>query len=170
MNKNTLSRRECQQEALREAKGAVLVRSAWLAIAAILLTPIIVACFGVLAPLWGLSIPLIVLSFVLLCLYIWHLSKSISTLVLVSRGEFSIMKDIVSRKVAGEAERYRRTAVNALYFSVYGRYVCKRTYFDLASEGDEFYVVVLNNKKKKIVACYPTALYACTDCGRDLKV
>lgn len=170
MNKNSLSRKKCQQEAFREAKGTVLIRSAWFAIAAILLTPMIVAGFGVLAPLWGLSIPLIVSSFVVLFLYAWHLAKSISALVLISRGEFSIMKDIVSRKVAGEAERYRQLAVNALYFSVYGRYVCKMTYFDLASEGDEFYVVILNNKKKKIVACYPTSLYNCTDCGHDLKV
>ena len=170
MNKTLLSRQECQQEALRKAKGTVLIRSAWLVIATILLAPMISAGFGVLAPLWGLSIPLIVLSFVLLFLFAWYLAKGVIGLISISRGEFSIMKDIVSRKVAGEAERYRRLPVNVLYFSVYGRYVCKKTYFDLASEGNEFYVVILNNKKKTIVACYPVSLYDCKECGHNLKV
>ena len=170
MNKNLLSRQECQQSALREAKGTVLIRSAFFFAAAVLLVPMIAVGFGVLAPVLFLSIPLVVLSFVLLFLFAWYLAKSVIALALISRGEFSIVKDIVSQKVAGEAERYRRSPVNVLYFSVYGRYVCKKTYFDLASEGDEFYVVILNNKKKTIVACYPVTLYDCKECGHNLKV
>ena len=66
---------------------------------------------------------------------------------LIARGGFSIALDTVSRLARGELPREGKGTVNVIYFTRYGRYEADRAAFDIASLGDEFYLVVLHNKK-----------------------
>ena len=126
----------------------------------------------------GRWIGLVIFSFPQVCM----LLRTIAVLRDISRmrkGEFSISVDKVKgigkgerryeRGIRGEIEAikdYRFTMsqyADYLHFWEYDRFSPSRTVFDMASVDDEFYVVVLNNKKEKPVLIYSLKMYECKD-------
>ena len=85
---------------------------------------------------------------------------------LVENGEFSIVKDTVSRLSRGEIIARNQTA-DVLYFKEYGRYIPSQTVFDLTTVGEEFYLVILHNKKQEITEAYHTLMYECKETEQD---
>ena len=86
----------------------------------------------------------------------------------VSRGDFAIVKDTVSRLEEYERVYFRlRNYESAVYFGKYGRYRTHGTVFDLATVGAEFYLVVLPGRKAEIAFAYPAEGYVCSDLSYD---
>ena len=80
---------------------------------------------------------------------------------MVERDEFSIVKDTVSRLSRGEPEG--RHTVDAIYFTLNGRYVPSKTTFDLSSVDDEFYLVILHTRRNELCFAFHTMMYECKD-------
>ena len=99
---------------------------------------------------------------ILLC----NLIKSIINLRLIIQDHFSIVKDTVHRMAKGEIPRNAsegRHLVDAIYFEKHGRYTTRGSIFEISSIGDEFYLVILHSKQKKIVLAFPSIMYDCKE-------
>ncbi len=102
------------------------------------------------------------LLFALCCLiapgfFIYNLIRDIMTLRLIERDGFFVVKDTVSRRSKGEPQG--KATVDVIYFSKYGRYIASGVTFDLASENDEFYLVMLDKKKPELTFAYHSMMY-----------
>lgn len=80
--------------------------------------------------------------------------------VLIGKGECQMDRNFVRGFMR---RNNRNNRVDAFYFSYYGRYAAvtleEKTLFELSECGEEFYLVVYNNRKEKPVAIYNSKLY-----------
>ena len=92
--------------------------------------------------------------------HLYYLIKSRSD---INNGKFTVVTDILSRKVKDETRRAgRRSRVeDVFYFYKYGRYVVTvsdGSSFDYSSEGDTFYLVFFGKSKTPFLA-YNSKVY-----------
>ncbi|MBQ9805288.1 MAG: hypothetical protein IJW49_02095 [Clostridia bacterium] len=106
-----------------------------------------------------LGILTLVLSVLPVAYWLYKLIRSIHTLYLLSHGGFSIVTDTASYLSRGEPSRIGRHTVDAIYFTTYGRYVAEGTAFEISSNGNEFYLVILHTRKPTIALAYHTKIY-----------
>lgn len=84
-----------------------------------------------------------------------YLIKALTERKKLKAGEFSI----VIRKMLYKREVIeRRTELHCLYFEDFKRVATGYTYYDLSSDGDEFYIVHYNGSKE-IQHIYPLSMY-----------
>ena len=168
--KNILTREEQQGKLLAYAKKKLLLTVGLLAAALILCIPL--ACLAVSLAASNpvlcavLSLPFAVLPVIFLCRAVLD-GLAVGR---VSRGDFAIVKDTVSRREEYERVyfRWRRYEnESAVYFGKYGRYRTHGTVFDLATVGAEFYLVLLPGRKEEIAFAYPAEGYVCSELSYD---
>jgi len=157
VTKNIISRASCKKNLMHSATAGLRLDAILLVLMLVLFIPLF--CLGV-----YLAKTLFVLGFVfaLCCLiapgfFIYNLIRDIMTVLLIARDGFFIVKDTVSGKSKGEPQG--RATVDVIYFSKYGRYIPSGTVFDLTSENDEFYLVILDKKKPELTAAYHSMMY-----------
>ena len=164
MTKENIYRHVIKEDLRHAFKGDVIFSSSRLGVMTLLFLPIIILAFHVAKqPMeWVISIGGVVLLMLPLVLFLAQLLLGIKMFRLVGRGGFSIVKDTVKGMSRGEVISRHSTA-DVLYFTKYGRFIPSQTTFDLSAVGDEFYLVVLGNKKKDICYAYHTKIYECDD-------
>lgn len=118
-----------------------------------------------------LGIAFIILCSVPLLIGIYKIILGITVIRLVGKNGFSIVKDTVCGLSKGEMpKRYAegRGSVDVIYFLNFGRYVASPSTFGLCSVGDEFYLVILHTKNKKIISAFHSMIYDYKDIKTDL--
>lgn len=170
--KNVLTREEQQGKLLEYAKKKLLLGIGLLAAALIICVPLACLALSLAAPnpvlCAVLPLPFAVLPVIFLCRAVLD-GLAVGR---VSRGDFAIVKDTVSRREEYERvyfrlRNYERNYESAVYFGKYGRYRTHGTVFDLATVGAEFYLVVLPGRKAEIAFAYPAEGYVCSDLSYD---
>ncbi len=159
--KNIITRASCHKELLHIAKADVYSGVVLLAVMLVVFVP-----FIFLGVFLAEFLVIFGIAFALCCLIVpaywtYQLIVALRMLDRVKRGEFSIVKDTVSRLSPGEP--VGRSTVDAVYFSTYGRFVPGKTAYDLTSVGDEYYLVVMDIKKEPIRMAFHTIVYECED-------
>lgn len=167
--KNLLTREFCKSEYKKQYKdkmryctGAYLILFFLGILGALLCIPLMKAFFliGVLY-----FIPFACAVFVV----IWQTIFEILIIKKLDRGEFSIVKDEVHRKSEGEVPDFflmrfsiftiRNRVQDVLYFKKYGRYRPSDTVFACTDQGDTFYLMVLDDRKKTVLMVYHSDMY-----------
>lgn len=161
--KNIITRESCHKELLHIAKADVYSSIVLLAVMLVVFVP-----FIFLGVFLAEYLVILGIAFALFCLiapayWTYQLIVALRMLDRVKRGEFSIVKDTVSRLSPGEP--MGRSTVDAVYYSVYGRFVPGKTAYDLTSVGDEYYLVVMDTKKEPIQMAFHTIMYECEEIG-----
>jgi hypothetical protein len=133
-----------------------------LAVILVIFVPLILLGIYLLKYIMAFGIVVILVCALPITYFIYRLINNILAVQLVKTDGFSIIKDTVSRLSKGEPAGHRHT-VDAIYFTKHGRFVPEQTVFDLTSLHDEFYLVVLNDKKKEIKFAYNTMMYDCKE-------
>ena len=96
----------------------------------------------------------------------FYVIRDIFHLRLVARGGFLIVTDTVYA-LAKREPIGRHSVADAIYFKRYGRWIAADTTFGLSSVGDEFYLVVLQNKKKELKMAFHSLMYRCDEVTRE---
>jgi hypothetical protein len=166
--KNVLTREEQQGKLLEYAKKKLFLDIGLLAAALIICIPLACLAVSLAAPnpvlCAVLPLPFAVLPVVFLCRAVLD-GLAVGK---VSRGDFAIVKDTVSRLEEYERVYFRlRNYESAVYFGKYGRWRMHGTVFDLATVGAEFYLVVLPGRKAEIAFAYPAEGYVCSELSYD---
>ena len=163
-SKNILTRESCQKELVRWAKGEMIPDVVLVIVMLLIFVPLFVACVYVAKNILVLGIMLALMCTIVPAFFIYKIVRDIIKMCLVKQGAFSIVKDTVSRISKGEVPKNYsegRHTVDVVYFAKYGRCTSMKTPFDISSEGDEFYLVVLHGKKDQIVFAYHSMMYEC---------
>ncbi len=86
--------------------------------------------------------------------------KIVKYITLVKRG-FRIVEAEITKKIKyDKPEAAQKVYLNAIYFGKYGRMSASTATFDMASEGDRFYLLVNNSDKSpEIFSAYPQKTY-----------
>ncbi|MBQ7968302.1 MAG: hypothetical protein IJ292_00575 [Clostridia bacterium] len=160
-SKNILTREGCQKELIRLTKGKLLHDVVLLMVMLLIFVPLAfiglylskyILIFGIVTILVCAAPPLI---------FVYKLIYNIIKLHLVEKNKFSIVKDTISR--LSKDEPMGRHTVDAIYFTLNGRYVPSKSTFDLSTVGDEFYLVILHTKKNELCFAFHTMMYECKD-------
>ena len=166
--KKIITRESCKKELLGLAKSNLRSDLLLFFVMLLIFVPLGIGSVYIARYLLALGV-----AFALICavgpiVFIYKVVLDIIMMRLASRGEFSVEKDTVSRLSAGEQRRFGegRGIVDAIYFSRCGRYASPKSHFDMSSVGDEFYLVVLHNKKNKLVLAFPSLMYECNELDR----
>lgn len=154
--KSIITLEDCKNRALSSIKLKIRPYLISLAMAVILFIPfygLVGIAFG---EHWALGAFTLFSVFIPHILLISVIAYYVGIYKRVQRGEISVVVDKVVR-FGEEFRRYRRFA-NVIYFRDYGKYVQEES-LSLTSHGDEFYVVILNGKRKRIYAAYNMKIY-----------
>ncbi len=158
MSKELISRETCQKELVRMAKADVLASAVLLFVILLIFIPLVLMAIYVAKYVLALGVVFALLCAIWPLVLVYKLIYNIMIFRLVNRGGFSIVKDTVCSLSKGEVITRHSTA-DVIYFTEHGRYVPPKTVFELASMGDEFYLVVLAAKKREPMLAYPTSMY-----------
>ena len=167
--KTVLSREYCKNEYKRKYKekmraciGAYLILFFFGILGALLCIPLMKGIFVI-------GIAYFVVFALVVLLVIWQTAFEIRILKKLDRGEFSIVKDEVCRKVEGEVPdliigrfsfgTIRQRIQDVFYFTHYGRYRPSDAVFALTDQWDTFYLMVLDDNKKTILLAYHSDMY-----------
>ncbi len=164
--KNILTREYCKKELIRWAKREMLPDVVLFGIMLLIFVPLFVLCVYIAKYILALGIILALICTAAPIIFVYRIVCDIRKMLLVNRGSFSIARDTACRISKGETpKKYSegRHTVDVVYFTKHGRCTSLRTPFDLASVGDEFYLVVLHAKKDQIVFAYHSMIYECKD-------
>ena len=160
--KNLITRESCQKELTRNAKEDLRSDLVFLAVALLLTIPFIIISVNVAKHILVLGILMALIFTAPPVIPICMIVHDIKELRLIASGGFSIVKDTVYSKTKGETPRKRsegRYSVDVIYFETHGRRVASGLNFDMASVGDEFYLVVMHNKQKNIAMLFHSLMY-----------
>ena len=155
--KNIITRESCKQEILHICRADVRYNIVLLLAFAPLYIPFILVCAFFLKENLLIIIPFAV-SLAIPSLFGYLVFNAVRIKREVEQGAFSVLIDIASYLSEGEAVGRNRTA-DVIHLAKFGRYIPSRTIFDLTSAGDEFYIVVINRKKKVPVLVFSRLLY-----------
>lgn len=160
-SKNIISREICKKDLVHLAKADLLSDLVLFAVGLLIFVPL--AFMGIYLLKYSLILGIVT---IFVCatpplFFVYKLIYNVIRLRLVKQNKFSIVKDTVSRLSKGEIEG--RHTVDAIYFTFNGRYVPTKTVFDLSSEGDEFYLVILHTRKNELCFAFHTTMYECKD-------
>ena len=159
VSKKPISRETCQKELLRMAKADVLASTVLFLVMLLIFVPLVLMAIYVSKYVLALGIVFALLCAIWPLVLLYKLIACIYKLYLIKQNGFSIVKDKVYSLSKGEVITRHSTA-DVIYFTDHGRYVPPKTVFELASVGDEFYLVILTSKNKELVLAYHTAMYA----------
>ena len=162
MEKNIISRESCKKDLAHLVKADLFSELILFGVVAVFCVPCIIGVIFLFKYVSILASVLILACAAPLALFIYKLIKNIIAVRLVKKDGFTIIKDTVCRLSKGEPAGHRHTA-NVIYFTKYGRFVSEQSVFDLTSLHDEFYLVVLNDKKKEIKFAYHAMMYDCKE-------
>lgn len=118
--------------------------------------------------IWGALILLCLLAFVAgagFMIY-YMITKIILDTRKLRKGNFLIVEDELIR-VTLEYSKYksayndRYSEDHVAYFAKTGRYLCPKSFYDRFSEGDKFYVLVLEGEYIEAYAAYSKQTYVC---------
>lgn len=163
--KNIITREECKREVMKSVKFDVYLYSGIFTAAVLMFLPFI-PLIGKAAKvhwLWGIVMffALFAIHIVLLGFIIYHVKIMRS----VKRNGVNVVIDKAARlseeMVYSFPRRYRIAPV--IYFRDHGRQIYTGPLFELFSQGDEFYLVILKARKTKVVAIYNTRFYELKD-------
>ena len=155
--KNIITRESCKQEILHICRADVRYNIVLLIAFAPLYVPLII--FGAFSLKENLLIIIPFVAFLAIPIMFGYLVfNAIRIKREVEQGAFSVLIDIASYLSEGEVVGRNRTA-DVIHFAKFGRYIPSKTVFDMTSEGDEFYIVVINRKKKVPVLVFSRLLY-----------
>lgn len=155
--KNKLTREGCQKELLFRVKADLRADITLLVILSLLFLPLTALS------LWlAGTVVLLGILFTLICLtplgvFVYKLIRDGKRKRLAEEGRFSILTDTVSR--LSRQEPVGRSYADVIYFATYGRYIATGVTFDMASEGDTFYLVILHAKKDELCFAFPSMTY-----------
>lgn len=155
--KNIITRESCKQEILHICRADVRYNIVLLLAFAPLYIPFILVCAFFLKENLLIIIPFAV-SLAIPSLFGYLVFNAVRIKREVEQGAFSVLIDIASYLSEGEAVGRNQTA-DVIHLAEFGRYIPSRTIFDLTSAGDEFYIVVINRKKKVPVLVFSRLLY-----------
>ena len=159
--KNIITREMCQQRLISSAKEDLITSSILFILVTLIAVLPLVAFFGIFIMKYSIVAGIIAIiiflipSAVLICTPL----RAIISLRLYMNGGFSIVKDTVHHKAKGEHQRYIRGGVDVIYFSNYGRFIASGLNFTISSIGDEFFLVIIDNKKKSIAMAFNAKMY-----------
>lgn len=158
---NIISYESCKKDLMHLAKANLLSVLVLLAVILLIFVPLVFMGIYLLKYIFVFGIVTILVCATPPLIFIYKLLYNVIRIRLVKQNKFSIVKDTVSRLSKGELER--RHTVDALYFTLYGRYVPSTTVFNLSSVDDEFYLVILHTKKNELCFAFHGMLYECKD-------
>ena len=166
--KNIITRDICKSDLKHMAKADLLQDVVLFVIMLLIFVPFILMAVHVAKYILILGVVVALACTIAPVVFACRIILDITALRLVERGGFSIVKDTVSRLSKGEIpKKYSegRHTVDVIYFTKYGRCTSSslKTPFDLSSVGDEFYLVVLHNKKQEIALAFHSMMYECKD-------
>lgn len=165
--KNTITRESIKKEL--EFRSGVDVRSAcvMLVVISVIFMPLSVLPMYLILSMESTSffpVTLCVLTFLLFLLpigyWVYSLANNLVKRRLIQNDTFSIDMDTVA--YTSEEPGYRfgyRYTVKVLYFQKYGKVVAGDVAYQMASNGDLFYLVILQTKKPTVVLHYPKMMY-----------
>ena len=159
--KNVITLAECHKTLVNSAKADVMISIIFLVVMSVLFVPFIFLGLYLAKYLVILGIVFALCCLIAPAYWTYELILALRKFDRVKRGEFSIVKDTVSRLSPGEP--VGKSTVDAIYFSTYGRFVPGKTTYDLTSVGDEYYLVVMDTKKESIQMAFHTLMYECKD-------
>ena len=166
MEKNVISRESCKKDLAHLVRADLFSELILLGVVAVFCVPCIIGVIFLFKYVPILAIVLILACAAPLALFIYKLIKNIIAVRLVKKDGFSIIKDTVCRLSKGEGGG-RHASVDAIYFTKHGRFVPEQSVFDITSLHDEFYLVVLNDKKKEIKFAYHTMMCDCKELDQE---
>lgn len=155
--KNIISLEKCKKDLKHSAKGDLFFDTVILAGLLIVFIPLFFLGIYLAKSIFVLGFLLSVFGTVPPAFYIYYVIRDIGVIRLIDRGGFSVVKDTVWNLVKDEP--LGRSTADAIYFNDNGKFFPGQTVFDLTSVGDEFYLVILHTKKKKISFAFHTMMY-----------
>lgn len=161
MSKNIITRKDCKKDLKHMATAALLQDAVLLGVMLLIFVPLILLSISVVNHILPLGIVLVLMCAIPPALFVYRIVLDVITIKAVERGGFSIVKDTVCRLSKGELEA--RHTVDVIYFTRYGRFIASGMTYDMSCVGDEFYLVILHNKKEKIISAFHSAMYECKD-------
>ena len=156
-SKSTISLENCKKGLLFNARRGVLLNAVSLAVLAPICIPFIFFGISISKHIVLLAVIFAVILSVPPVVFAVRLAMSIIDLCRLKNIDLVIVKDEVCRISRGEAEG--RGTVDVLYFARYGRAAPSSAQLALTELGDEYYLVITEGEKPKIVACYHTKMY-----------
>lgn len=156
--KQTITYESIKNELLMLAKADIRANTVLLIALLVVFVPLMFIGIYILKYVMVLGIISIVVFMVSPIVFICKVIKNIWDFYSVKKGGFSVEKDRVHSLSPGELISKNRTG-DVIYFHEHGKYVPDKTVFELTARGDEFFIVVVNNDKKRPVFAYPVKCY-----------
>ena len=166
-SKNILTRESCKAELKRLSQANLMQDSVLLAVLLLIFVPLFLLSIYLAKYILILGIVFALICAIFPTVFVYRIICDVAFSRRIGQNGFSIVKDTVSRISHDEIPKSYsegRHTVNVIYFAKHGRCVASkvRTPFDLATSGDEFYLVVLHNKEE-IVFAYHSVMYDCNE-------
>ena len=158
MTKNLISRETCRKDLKHMAKADLYSDAVLFGVMLLIFVPLIILGVSLSKYILVLGIVCIVICAIAPLAFIIKLFYNIKILCLAERDGFSVVKDTVSRLSKGEVVGKNSTA-DVIYFALHGRYIPSQSTFDMTSEGDEFYLVVLHTKNRRLTFAFHSRIY-----------
>ena len=162
--KKTITLQGCKKEIIDTTKRKLLIDGIFAAFLIIVFALVCYILIGARESIPFRVIALTVICAVALAFFGYKVVRRIITLKNLKHGRLSIVTDSVCR-----VEKIRMGRVNAkaqyeysVHFSKYGRYSVSEFVYDITSEGDKFYIVVIKGDKK-IAGAYHSLMYELKD-------
>ena len=156
-SKSIISLENCKKGLLFNARAVVLINAILLAVLAPICIPFLFFGISISKHIVLLAVIFAVTLSVPPMVFVVKLAMSIIELCRLKNIDLVIVKDEVCRISRGEREG--RGTVDVLYFARYGRAAPSSAQLALTELGDEYYLVITEGEKPKIVACYHTKMY-----------
>lgn len=164
--KNVITRESVKKDLIFSAKHLLVFDCIALVLLSLLMAVMIYASILVARDVLVVCILLILIFLILPILCVFYVIRDIRNLRLVARGGFLIVTDTVCALAKGEPIG-RNQVADAIWFTRYGKWFPSDTTFGLTSVGDEFYLVVLQNKKKELKMVFHSLMYRCDEVTRE---
>ena len=164
--KNMITRESVKKDLIFSAKRLLVIDCIALVLLSLLMALLIYASLFAARYVLVVGLLLALIFLIPPILGAFYVIRDIRNLRLAARGGFLIVTDTVCDLVKGEPIG-RHSVADAIYFKRYGRWIAADTTFGLTSVGDEFYLVVLQNKKKEIKMAFHSLMYRCDEVTRE---
>ena len=162
--KNLITRESCKRDLTRSAKAGLLQDLVLLGVILLIFVPLIIISIYVAGHILILGLVFALLCAVAPIVFACRAVSDIMLIRLIERDGFSVVKDTVSRLSKGEApQKYSegKRELDVIYFTEHGRYIPSGVAFDISSVGDEFYLVVLHTREKRVALAFHSDIYEC---------
>ena len=164
--KNIITREECKNEVIKSIKQDICLYSVILGAAILLFLPFIFLIGKAAETHWALGVLTFFSMFFVHIALLIFLLYHVKIMIDIKRHGVTVVIDKAVRlneeMVYKFPARYRRLE-NVIYFRDHDRHIYTGTLFELCSQGDEFYLVILKKKKEKVIKAYNTKFYELKD-------